>query len=366
MKRRLKKKNIFILITIVLLFIFLPKKINKIHNINYVINGFNVSENIKDNKTYIVVNDKYYYLLNEKHKKIVRNIELYSDEEYSCIYLTFNNDTNSNDLICEKDGINYLYSTSAINSETLNNNCNELVNNNKIKLLYNDKTTYEKKDLFKIYTNNIQKDYIFYLTSYKGLYAIDKSIEEINLFDLDVYEQDVKIFTKDKYIIANYNQKYEFNSLYVVDLKTKKISTIKFKYNISFNSNMFLYENNVYIKDLENDKTYIVDINNKTLKLTNISNNYQYIKEYKLLKQIDNTYYLEKDSKLYKSNYNSLDGITYLLDLNDKNNLQIGNSYICWILDTDITCYYKNSYQLLASSDEFKFNKTINYHIYEK
>lgn len=82
--------------------------------------------------------------------------------------------------------------------------------------------------------------------------------------------------------------------MYVVDLKTKKISTIKFKYNISFNSNMFLYENNVYIKDLENDKTYIVDINNKTLKLTDISNNYQYIKEYKLLKQIDNTYYLEK------------------------------------------------------------------------
>ena len=69
MKRRLKKKNIFILITIVLLFIFLPKKISKIHNINYVINGFNVSENIKDNKTYIVVNDKYYYLLNEKYKK---------------------------------------------------------------------------------------------------------------------------------------------------------------------------------------------------------------------------------------------------------------------------------------------------------
>lgn len=363
----MKKVYILILILIILFLIFFPRKNNKNSNINYIINGFNVNENIKNNKTYIKITNKednYYYTLDNKYKKIVKNIELYSDKVYNCIYITFNNDTNSNDLICNKDNINYLYSTGEIKSSTLDSYYETLLKQNKIKLLYNDITTYDKKDLFTFYTNNIIKT--LFITTYKGLYVIDDNIEEINLFDSDVYEQDIKVFYKDKYIIANYNEQYDFNSFYIVDLKTKKVSTMKSKYNISFNSELIADNDYIYLKDKDNDKNYIIDIENKIVKLIEEVKITQYIKDYKIVKEIDNTYYLEKDNVLYKTSNTNLEDITYLFNLNNKKNIQIGKSYICFNNDIDLLCYYKNTYQTLLTNNEFKFNKTINYYIYER
>lgn len=370
MKRRIKKQYIIIILLIIFVLIFLPRNLKNNDSVNYVINGFNVSENINNNKTNIAITNneiKYYYILDKKDKKVVSNIELYKDDNYNCLYLTFNDRTNINDLVCIKDNINYYYSTGVIKNEKIDNYYNELISQKKINRLYNDKATYQKKDLYTFYTNNILDEYILFISTYKGLYKIDKDIEEINLFDKDVYDQRIKAFIKNKYVIANYNQQYDFDSFYVVDLKSEKISTIKSKYNISFNSSINYDENYIYLHDLDNDKYYELDIDNKSIRLINkITNNLKYLNNYEILKKIDNTYYIKKNNILYKSNYENLVDLTHLFDISDKYNLQIGKNYICFNEDLELICYYNNSYQTIVSNNEFKFNKTINYYFYKK
>lgn len=367
------KKKYLIVFIIFILILSLIGLINKENSTNYFIDDFEIEEKLINGKTHLTIkkDDKtYYYLFNEnKGKKIVQKIDYYNDKEYSCIFLNFKDGTNINDLLCYKGKINYYLSTIKSKTPVLSSVFDALVRNNKIEIKTNDIFNSENIDLYRIYTNNIYDDLGLALTTYKGLYILsNKNFKEINLFDNDVYEQKVKTFIDDKYVIANYNQLYDFDSFYVVDLKSKKTEKIKIKYKLSFNSEIVHKEDNaIYLYDKDNNKNYKFDFKTKNIVLLKESPKYEIrmIDDYQILKEIDNNYYLIKNNSLYKINNDKIEELIYLLDLRDKSDIKIEGNYICWLENIDINCYYKNSFIKIASNNEFSFNKNISFQIFE-
>lgn len=370
----MNKKYLFVAIIIIVFLFLLSKILEDDDVIRYKIDNFEVQEKLEDGKSHITVqlnNKFYYYLLDSTKKRNVKNIELYEDAMDSCLFITFNNDFRMNDMICYRDGMNYYFSTLTNPSSTVKIAYENLVNSGKIKPTVDDKSKLEKLDLFTVYSNNLSKDFIFSLTSYKGLYILEKDkIKEIKLFDKDVYDQKLKLFLNHYYIIANYNMQYDFNSFYIVDLKTEKVDKFNFKYSISFNSDIIYIEDGIfYLNDNDNKKQYRIDIIKKTIQLLDDKppeRLTKYIDGFEVISEDKYGYYLAKNNILYRTNSKMLTDILYLFDISGKSNIKLNNDYICWLEDNHIVCYYENGIKTILSSDEFSFNKTLDYYILNK
>src|SRR5699024_9122246 len=76
------------------------------------------------------------------------------------------------------------------------------------------------------------------MSHYRGLYIIDQdgSVENITLFSSDHYDQVLHTFLDGYYFVANYNESYDFQEIYLVNLKTAKVDTITMPVRISFDS----------------------------------------------------------------------------------------------------------------------------------
>lgn len=66
------------------------------------------------------------------------------------------------------------------------------------------------------------------MSNYKGFYDL-KNKKNVQLFKKDIYNQTLNYFLDKYYIVADYNQTYEFDKLIIVDMTTgkqKKLSVI--------------------------------------------------------------------------------------------------------------------------------------------
>jgi len=369
----MKKKYLMFFIICSFLLLFLSQILRKNTDIiNYKVDGYNVIEKIVDKKIYITIekNDtKYYYIYDiNDNKQSVEKILSYSDDNYTCIFINFIDGSNSNDFICNNDGVNYNYSLLSSHSSILDSKYNKLVQSNEIIEKIDDVYNFKEVDLFKFYTNNLDDNLIFSLTNYKGLYIVsNQEINRIVLFDKDVYEQKIKAFVQDKYLVADYNAQYDFNSFYIVDLKTRKVKEINSKYSFSFDSTIIdVLGDSVYLYD--NDKIYKIDTkkNKVTLSNDNINKDTYYLDDYEIIYESKNNYYLKKDYIIYRSNLKSSSSIIYLFDNINKDKIKFNDDYVYFLEDNTIKYYDNSGFKSLAFSNEFSFNKNLDFIIIKK
>ena len=394
-----KKTKLIILLIALIILIILCKIILIPNSVEYsiVINDkkFNIEEKHEENIYIEISDDKNVYPIRiyreNKKRKIITNIYSYQDEYTSCV-LPIINDSVVVDMMCYKDNIIYNYSNIVGLNEDLDNYVNSIeeYDINKFKDNLDDKKVI---DVTSIYSNNNFNN-IIAITTYKGIITNSNYIE---IFKKDVYDNKISAFLDNYYLIADYDNNYEFKYFYIVNLLTKDVSKIKSKNEISLDSYIQgIVDDKIYLYDKDNEKQYSIDIKNKKIQLISTDN---YVKYYSNNKWMSIS--INKANKELYFDYTTLDNIFpeydevietdnyyYLFDKKennfdlyrvDKNNIKI-KKYIINIKTTKIHykdnyIYFKDNNKIYYYSDEtglrtvlenteLPFNNTIKYYIY--
>ena len=388
-----RSKLILLVIFLIVLSLFIIK-IFDISSLNYKIKSnkqiFYISENYKNNYYYFEIkNNNYIYPINiyniNKGRKIINKIYSYIDKNYNCILPIFDDEIKT-DMMCYTN--NTLYNYQSIKG--YNKKLDEYVKTIKEYPSYvsEDKVIKKIDNTINIY-NNVDK--LVSITTYKGIIVSGK---DLKLFDEDNYNNTISTFINNYYIVADYNEKYEFNKFYVVNLLNKNISTIETKNDISFDSYIQgIVENNIYLYDKDNEIQYEINIENKEINIVSNSNYIKYYSNNKWEKMnktkankviyfnydslenkfsdysyvYENEYYyylIDKENNLYRVNKNNIDVIHYLINV-PVNDIKIKDNYI-YYLHNDKIYYYNDitGLKLILSDTELKFNNTIKYYIY--
>lgn len=355
-------------------------------------------------------NEKYYVQTSLDYKKkerVLKEIYHIKANEYSCIYPIFLEEKVDTDVICVKNNIQYNYHT--IRKE--DTQIDSFVNKMKLKgydaTLYVDrKNDIIKQSLYTLYPNNIVENHFVAFNTYKGIQIIsnkNEKIKSIALFDKDVYNQKLKAITKDYYFIVNYNQNYEFDSFYLVNIENETYKKIELENTISFDSYIQgVIGNDVYLFDKNSNIQYKINTSkNKISVLGDEIKGYQIYEngkwETKPLKEVvnreilfDNTdeysfgnykflgksndkysgyyYYYEKVNdgyQIYRANVQSKEQVTYLTTITSIDNVKIAYDYIYFIENNEI-CYYHDltGVRTLLTYNELQFNKNLTYFPY--
>ena len=296
-------KKIFVSITILYIFLFFLEfsfnYFKKHHEVTYKIDNIEIKEDYRGN-TKEEENNYYLELKTEKNtfyiqtyedfkkeKRIIKQVKYYSDDNYECILPIFKKNTVLTDLICIEDGKQINYNT------IQNSQITEFLNTISEYPKENYKDNLENvimRNQTRFYPSNLPKDHYIALTYYKGLLVADEtSFREIELFKKDVYTQKIKAFTNNKYLIINYNNNYDSNEFYVVNLKTRQYDAFGSNNTIKYDAYIQgTLENSVYLFDKDSKNQYQLDLKEKTI--TRIGNTNTGIKYYDGTWQNKNAY----------------------------------------------------------------------------
>lgn len=254
------------------------------HNITYNVKEKNetykINEIYKNKKYYIKIENKNYiysFELNNdfhKRKKIIKKIYTYNIENTKCIYpKTKNKENLETNIICSNNKKTYSY----LNYQTkLTPFIKQLkkqgiTNNSWIKPSNSTKNI----ETLSAYQKNINEQTHILIYKYNGFYSIsNKNLDIIKLFKNDTYINTLGTYIDRYYIIPNYNQKYDYNELYRIDMKTNKVKTIKIKQTISKDSYINgIINNEIYLFDKDELKQY--KISKKGKKVEEVGNKKQ-------------------------------------------------------------------------------------------
>lgn len=369
----------------------------------YKINSIDIEETyVNDSKDYYnfeIKTDKNTFLLStyqnfNKESKIIKDIKIFNNNQYECILPIFKDNKIIMDIQCISNNVIKNYQTIKGIAE-LDKFANEIEG-------YKDKFTKKEdititKDTLNIYVNNIVDNHFLGLTSYKGLYTINnnnvKKVYDTEIFAQDVYKRPLSTFYNEYYIVADYDQKFNFESMHIINLKNTKDSKINSKYSISFDSFVQgVVDDQVYIIDTNSKMQYKVDINNKQvenitngtkvthyengtfkeLEINNVIKNKTKFKssyENNVFAKYQNYSYISKSVNNGYAVYRTIDNqqLTYLFTTKDINDVIVVNDYIYYRDDNKIK-YYNDStgIKTIIENSEFKFNNDIKYHVYGK
>lgn len=410
----LKTKKTISTIVILLLFIYISylffrtEFINE-YDLQYENGTFHIVEHyIEDNeKGYIykiISNDQTYnFSIFDDHynksKKLITKIYHYSDNEYACILPVFIDNKVYTNIICNNKEGYFNYSDIQNPSAELINFANSISEYN----IDNYILKQTPDDDYTAFLNNV--DYNMYVTNYKGYYNL-KTKTNTELFAKDIYEQTLNYFTDKYYIIADYNQTYEFDKFYIIDLETNKKYDFDINHKISFDSYIQgNIKNNIYIYDKKNKKQYKIDLDkrameevgnsdkgiiiydgNEWIKETSsncsnttilfhntINSNIMDTKFQKIDKygnKLGYYYYYQKNETgylVYKSNIDSPENKIFLFQTNTIDRITYYKNKIYYI-DNNILKTYDdlNGIVNLFQFKEFSFNSTIKFGVYKK
>jgi hypothetical protein len=366
-KKHINKRFLLLLFLLIILLIIFVCLHPRNYEINYEKDNVKITEKYnKSDKTYTFIfnyEDKNYFFETEskylKSKKLINNIIISSDDTTTC--LTPESEKLSTYPLCYENDT--LISYHAIDNK-------DLIDSKYLKEINPNSTTY----------NNIEINYLnnkkYYLYNYKGFYIIDNNNnKELQLFDSDAYNITLATTTSNYLVIADYNSKYNFNKLYVINSKNNKVKEITTKEDISFDS-YFLgtYKNKVYLMDKKNKKEY--EINAKKLTINNITsknkgkvlinNEWQDISINKLANdtttfEYENVYnYILEDNKLYLESDNIK---TLITKQNVKDIVKIDDETIYYLVD-DKLYYFNNSDGEVFVMSYFEWNFNYKNMIY--
>jgi hypothetical protein len=214
---------------------------------------------------------------NEK-RNIVEDI-MYYDGDYKCM-LPIIDGISQTDIMCYKDNRYYNYASIIGKEIALDKFVNDIDINIYDKNKYLDESTevIEKEGL-KLYTYNVNKDHYIAISNLKGVYLIEDSIKDIDIFEKDIYARELSAVVGNYYVTADYSAKQQFRTFYFVELSTGKKKEAKAPNYISFDSYIQgVVENKLYIYDKDNEKQYEIDT--EELEIKEVGNERKKIKYY--------------------------------------------------------------------------------------
>ncbi len=330
----------------------------------------------------------------DKKTEIIVDIKYYKDDSIECILPIFLDNKIIVDMMCYDNNLVYYNSIKGSNND-LDNYVFGLDYDLNI---FSDVSESDNIEGINVYKDNLISDHYIGFTSYKGIYDVSKNfnttVYDITLFDNDVYNQKLSLFYNNYYIVADYDEKYEFNEFIVIDMINFKTTTIKSKDSISLDSYIQgVVDGVIYLFDKDEKIQYQIDIDDGSVSSSSVINHYvngefeiitvnQALEEmlfesvsyelegYVRIDKVYNEYYLyELDGDSYKV-YKKIDGydnLIYLFSLSDISNIFYVSNYIYFIDGDSLKVYSENlGLKNLVSYSEFEFNKNIKMHVYER
>lgn len=391
-------KRIILLFIVILLLELVLNIFKKEHDIKYELNYDNniykIQEIYKDDRYYFKINiDNNYFVFDvdnvyHKQKKIIDKIYYYDTEDIKCIYTPLE-DSN---IICLENNILKSYYETSSHIKSFVSELKQLgysntswdIKDSKIKVI----------DQVEVYQDNIKDDTYIYLYKYNGFFKItNDNLSKINTFNNDTYLNTLGVQVDKYYVIPNYDDKYDFNSIYVYNMKNDKKKIIKLKEEISTDSYINgVVNNKIYLTDVDNLIQYEIDPKKrKVVEVGNTSdggliyqnnefkviNMYEFknkeityeqdytdiVKEYDYINKVGSNYYYLKDNIFYK--YNSIFDTAQILFTSDANNIIMNGEDIYFIKDNKIYLYDGYLREILKY-DELSFNTVNRYAVYKK
>lgn len=363
-KYKLKKSAIVIIFSFIIFIVALIILISSIfrsrsYSIDYSLEEYKISENYDDKEKIfyyeiIYKNKKYNFISKQKYKKekkLISNITSYEEEPYTC--LVIDSSYIKTPPVCSDDNQQI---DAHLVSETLQEQFSTY-------LSYPD------------YQNNSYKNYQIFNTenkiliwSYKGFnYLKNGKVEEIKIFDKDIY--DIPLATKiNNYIlIPNYEQEYSFNEMYVINLDNSKVETWKLKYSISFDSLVLGYnDKSVYILDNKNKIEYELVPHKHKMRIIAKENKQAIIYRNGEEEKISmNKLISSKETFTYKNpyHYELHNNTLYLSYLTKDNQTKVSNQNISSIIHiNNENIYYLVDTTLYKYNPKYGETKLVNYY----
>ncbi len=409
-----KRYLVFSVIIIFVLFHFAYVWLSKGREVLYDIKGSSGTFKVKEVYTKNYKNDYSNYYIEIQSKTglfnfevsnsfkgvsyIIDDIKYFKNDTYECVLPIFNGNKILSDILCIKNNMLYHYSDLKNESLELDKFASSYLTNIQSKTL--------KINNLELYTNNLDKNKYMIVTNYHGIDIINSNkLKSVSLFENDVYTQNLKAQVGKYYVVADYNEDYDFHIFYRVDVTNNRISKIISDDAISLDSYIEgVVDGNIYLFDRDAKKQYKIDVFNKSVTLSGntkkgilyyengkFSNMSAYqalqkdimFKIYKedktdneLLVQVGNKYsgYIYKYNSLEDGNYN----VSSMHVQNQKVELNAFNLANCdrifytksglYYIDDDILYYYNPMYgnSNLIKNNEWKFNSSLNVYVYEK
>lgn len=257
------KKKILLITLIIILFIVIIINIFKEKNyeIEYEINGFNITENYNkelDLYTYKISNDKITtsfvdYKKYTKDRKLITDIEEYEKENEYCIILK--SEYLNTYPLCTNGDTNIDYHL--VDKELLN---------------LNEEEDIEEKEYNNISIYNL-KSYKYITWNYRGFDILtNDSQDSISIFDADQYNIPLAVKLNKYLVIADYNSKYTFNKFYIINLEKNTKEEMEIKYDISFDSYILgTNDNSIYLVDKKSSVEYEIVPHKKKIRIVGTS-----------------------------------------------------------------------------------------------
>ncbi len=401
MKRIVKLLLVILIVFLVLqVIIFLFKGD---HTINYEIvdkdNIYKINEIYKNGVYHIGVSYKdvnfSFLVLNNHFKKkhIISSVKSYVLDDLVCLYLP---DTDNN-MVCNKNG-------NMISYELIKDSVSSF-----IELLQKegyDNDVWNESDSsvrrlgnMSVYLDNLLDDHYLYVYQYRGFNTISvDDFSKIELFKNDVYINDLGVVVDKYYVVPDYEQKYDFDKFYVINMTNNKVKEIKFDFNISKNSYINgIYNNELYLFDRDSVKQYVINPKKRSIREIANKNNkaliYEMGKEvyydvydlkkkdiyfkdnayllneivkntdFKYLKEFNDCYFYVVSDSMYV--YDSLlDSKKLLFKSSDINNISVVSGSVYFLSGSNLYRYYFGNVQKIVNYEEFSFNKTNRVAIY--
>ena len=307
------KKIIKLLISIFILILFF-ELITFIFKTHHEITYNLKDQNEKYKVTEIYINKKYYLKIENKtykysfeinntfhkRKKIIKKIYTYNIDKTKCIYpQTKNKKNQETNIICSKDNKTYSYLNY---QKKLTPFIQKLQKQGITSPSWNKQSNSTKNiETLSAYQKNINPNTHILIYKYNGFYNIsNKKLEIIKLFKNDTYINTLGANIDRYYIIPNYNQKYDYNQLYIIDMKTGKVKTKDIKQKISKDSYINgIINNEIYLFDKDELKQY--KISKKGKKVEEVGNKKQGALYYNLKFETKDVYTFRDNNIKFKT-----------------------------------------------------------------
>ena len=354
---------LFLIITIIVFIIKIFK--TKSYSLDYQIKDTSISENYDNaNKYYyykLTYNNFSYDFIYEseyiKERKLISGIKKYYNDDYTCLIVDSDYFT-INPLCSNKEE---LIDYHLIDEET----------KDKIKKYYKTPSTTELKlNNYEIYNTEDTK----VIWNYKGINIIEKDkIESVNIFKKDIYEINIATLINNYFIVADYEQTYNYDTIYIIDIDTKEVTKWKLDTEISFDSYIIgTNDKSVYIIDKKNKIEYeLVPHKQKMRKVSSSNKGIVYnngeeekISMDRLVSQkynfIDkNNYTFELDNKTLYMSINSSNLKTRLSNQKIDSILSINNDTVYYLIGSTIYRYnLKYGETKIMQYSELEYNNT--------
>ena len=307
-----------VLLFVTFLFIYLsPKNYEK----EYDIDGFAVIEKYdKKKESYIfsVAIDKlnFKFLSNQKYttnRKLITSITTKKSESGICIQpyiqkevkdpLCYENDTYIDYRLASKDLWESERKITTLNDEY-----------NNIKINYLDSDTY-------------------LLWNYRGFSLINNERkEDIKIFETDVYNLELAVVINKYLVVADYDQKYNFNKMFIVNLEKLSIEEWELDAEISFDSYILGTEDkSIYLVDRKNEIEYELVPHKKRMRKVGTKNKSGRILKNGTWEDISLTQLVNKShtfSNVHDYEYTLEDNTLYLNYEGDFTKIKVSNAHI--------------------------------------